>query len=113
MMPNVFSTCCAAASLGLKLFYPSSEDDKLLAAEEGGVKGTKKALNIPKEFTPMKPAPSKSNAGTSSTAERLSRSRAVETRAESVPTKPVAAADGGVGADGGTGGADGGTGGCC
>merc|ERR1719454_1150593 len=35
MMPNIFATCCSAVSLALKAMYPSSDDDKLLSAEEG------------------------------------------------------------------------------
>jgi hypothetical protein len=78
MMPNFFSTGCAGASLVLKVIYPASDDDKLLAVEEGRkevsifkaakkeFKITKeKKIKIPKEATPMLKEPvSKSIGGT-------------------------------------------------
>jgi len=68
MIPNIFSTCCATMSLGLKLLYPSegSDDDDANNKVEEGVPcemqdrkaqlHAKKALKMATEFTPMLPA---------------------------------------------------------
>jgi hypothetical protein len=78
-MPNLFATCCAAASLALKVMYPATEDDKMLAVEEGQkqMDPSAKMVQIPhgkkasaravaKEYTAMmKPTAAPSvNAGT-------------------------------------------------
>jgi len=78
MTPNIFSTFCSAAALGLKVYYPSKEDEKLLSVEDGtkessmpmAVKKVEQAIaaatarSLAKEFTPMKPSASKINGGT-------------------------------------------------
>lgn len=65
MMPNIFSTCCAGASLALKAFYPPREDEKLLSAEEGTGKRAPAAKEYrTKELAPIKHAARKINGGT-------------------------------------------------
>jgi len=67
MIPNIFSTCCATVSLGLKVLYPSEgSDDDVDGKVEEGVPcemqerkvqiHAKKAQKLPTEFTPMLPA---------------------------------------------------------
>jgi len=74
MIPNLFSSCCAATSLGLKAYYPSDffategaeKSDKLSACEEGMDNPAKelqyvgkKAFRAANEFTPLKLTTSK------------------------------------------------------
>merc|ERR1711971_585898 len=64
MIPNIFSTCCATTSLGLKVLYPSDgDDDEADKKTEEGISeelqdrkmqvNAKAKLKTPTEFTPM------------------------------------------------------------
>jgi hypothetical protein len=67
MVPNMFSTCCAMTSLGLKALYPSADDKSKVEEDlplpvpinkkaEFAQAVKRKTADKPTEFTPMKPA---------------------------------------------------------
>jgi uncharacterized protein with PQ loop repeat len=65
MMPNIFSTCCAGASLVLKAVYPAKEDDKLASAEEGRKGSTlRPAKTMPGIREPLKHSLGDTSGGT-------------------------------------------------